>query len=1058
MRHSQCPSWQTGALTAIGLLALASRTWSVDPPRRWGESDGMAVRQGHHIEWQRTAEDGAPGQVIVSWSDTRYGMRDLFAQKIDASSPSNPAVWSMTGTSHGDVDALIVNDDVIRQEDPVLISDAAGGAIVSWIDFRSDPRGDIYVNRLVDGAQGTGEVAWGQNGVVMCTACANGSENMAKSQCVDGAGGSWVAWTDHRGSTWDLYISHVTAGGSIAATYLPDGLAVVTEVGDQEALTMEEDGAGGAFIAWVDKRDAADDNVYIEHVLANGTLVNGEGGRPVVLLAGSQHSAKVTWDGGTGCFVSWVDLRNDNAGDVYLQHFSSDLTATFATNGVAIAAQPANAEKNPRLSYAGDGSTLLMWEDNRNDPGNTQADIFVQKVTTANTAIWGAGGVPATLAEGNQQQARVLGDGAGGAFLAWQDSRSETYSSIYAQRLNASGVRQWAADGNPVVDRSDISSDAIAPSLRPDNQGGLFVIWGDLSRGSLGIFSQHLTAAGARTFDVNGHDSAWGISGSSARVRNLALDDGVLVFWIDPRNAGGPHLYMQHLSRETGEMLLPSNGVPVALELTGGQINYQVLADGSGGAYVLIEAGSEYAQRAWLTRVNGQGQPVWDAPRPVTPAFDSGSGLEYQERTHLLAVGNHIIVAWSGVDTDYSDFFAEVGVQAFDTNGNVLWGDDGLRITSTPSIHEKLSDIARGPDGGVYLFWDSGNWQDTNVMVQLVSAQGQPLLAAGGTPFADGAGKQEQASAVAGNHGNVLGLWHDFTAEFSDSDLILRSLDAVGGVEWTANVDMRPQSQRTPVLIPDRQGGAFIAYTDFSNGANDDVYAQHVLADGSLAWTGGQTEVAVGTGTQEDVAAALVPRGAWNGLVLALAGEETTDTTGYKDLWARDLNISPVTGDAEETRYEGTVFHFFHTQREPFLSHDLADGTYLSWVDMRASGKEDLKDIYTTRLMRAGADTGVEPDPVIVQGFELAQNTPNPFNPTTDITFQILRTGAVQLAVFDLQGRLVRKLQDGPLTAGTYRRSFDGRDETGSPLASGLYIYRLAAGGHEQSRRMLLVK
>jgi hypothetical protein len=168
----------------------------------------------------------------------------------------------------------------------VLISDGSGGAIISWIDFATDPRGDIRVNRLVDGSSGTGDfgAGWPDAGVVMCTACANGSENMAKSHCVDGAGGSWVAWTDRRGSTWDIYISHVTSAGAIPATFLPDGLLVVGEVGDQEALTMEHDGAGGAFIAWVDKRDAADDNIYIEHVLANGTLVHGGGGLPVVSL------------------------------------------------------------------------------------------------------------------------------------------------------------------------------------------------------------------------------------------------------------------------------------------------------------------------------------------------------------------------------------------------------------------------------------------------------------------------------------------------------------------------------------------------------------------------------------------------------------------------------------------------------------------------------------------------------------------------------------------------------------------------------------------------------
>ncbi len=1055
MSKTLCRIWLRSLPAVAGLLLLASAARAVEPPLYWSNEFGTAVRQGYHIEWQRTAEEGGPGELIISWSDTRFGMRDLFAQKIDVSNPGQPAVWSTTTVDHGLVDALIVNNYEIRQEDPVLIGDGAGGAIISWIDFRTDPRGDIYVNRLVDGT-GSGALAWGADGVPLCTDCANGSENMPKSQCIDGAGGSWVAWADHRNSTWDLYVSRVTAAGSIPAAFGSNGLLVVGEVGDQETMSMEHDGNGGAFLVWVDKRDAADDDIYIEHVLADGTLEAGNGGRPVVSLPGSQQLVKVTRDGGTGCFVSWVDLRNDNAGDIYLQHFNSSLTETFAEGGLAVAAQVGNKENNPRLSYAGDGTTLLMWEDNRNDPNNIQADIYCQKVSTANTAIWGAGGVPVCLAAGHQQQARALGDGTGGVFFTWQDSRDEDYSAIYAQHLNSSGVRQWAADGAVVVDRADLESDAIAPALRLDQQGGLFVAWGDLSRGSLGIFTQHLNAAGQRSLAVTGHDSVWGISGSCSLVRNVSTPDGALVFWIDPRNAGGPHVYMQNLARLTGALQLPENGVPVALQLDGGQKYFQTVADGTGGAYVLIEVGSESAQRAWLTRVNASGQPIWDAPRPVTPGFDSGSGLEYQERSRLLLHGDQILVAWSGVDTDYSNFIAEVGIQAFDTAGNVLWGDDGLRLTSTSAIHEKLSDLVAGPDGGAWLFWDSGTWQDANVLAQLVNAQGQPVLAAGGVSYAGGTGKQERAVGAPGNHGNLLGVWLDYAAEESDSDLIARSLSPAGAVEWTTQIDMRALSQKSPVIISDGQGGAYVAYTDFSNAANDDVYATHILSDGSLAWTEAETQVAVGAGAQDDMALALVPRGGWNGLVVALAAEEIGDTTGYKDLWARDSHVNPVGGDVTETRYEGTLFNFFHTQRKPVLSHDLADGTYLSWVDMRASGKEDLQDIYTQRL--AFGDVDVESPPAVARGFQLAQNTPNPFNPDTRIDFQILRAGDVSLRIFDLQGRLVRTLQDGRLATGTYQRVFDGRDATGRPLASGVYIYQIQAGVHEESRRMLLVK
>jgi hypothetical protein len=1059
MNASPTPRTLRRTLALAGLLALPAALLAENPPLWWGDRpDGVAVRQGYHIEWQRTAETGGPGEMILSWSDTRFGMRDLFAQKLDASQPGAPALWSTDSPVHGSVDALIVSDAVIRQEDPVLITDGSGGAIVSWIDFRDDLAGDIYVNRLVDGPNGVGELAWGENGVLLCDECANGSENMSKSHCIDGAGGSWIAWSDRRGSNWDIYISRVLHDGSIDPNFGVNGVAVVDAVGDQRDMSMEHDGQGGAYLAWVDKRNAADDNIYIEHILADGTFVNGGNGLAVTTAPGRQHSVRVTWDGGTGAWVAWVDQRNDNAGDLYVQHYGSDLTPSLPGDGTPVAAQPQSAEKNPRLSWAGTGGTLLMWEDNRNDPGNTQADVYVQRISVGNLQQWGAGGVPATLAAGNQEQARVIGDGTGGGYVVWQDFRNETWSSIYAQRLDTDGNRLWGVDGSVVVDRADIGSDAVAPSLRLDGEGGLFVAWGDLSRGSLGIFTQHLDDQGQRSYAVEGHDSAWGIAGSCSTVRNVALEDGVLVFWIDPRNSGGPHIYMQHLAAGSGAPQLAPNGVPVDLGLEGGQINYSAIPDGEGGAFVLIEAGSDRAQQAFLTRIAADGSMIWSASQPVTPGFDTSSGLEYQERTRLVRAGDRVVVAWSGVDTDYSDFFAEVGLQAFDLDGNALWGDDGLRVTNTPAIHEKLDDLVAGPAGSVYVLWDSGNWQDTDVLAQRVAPDGSLLWEPAGLVFAGGAGKQESARATASAGGSLIGVWLDFTAEISDSDLIARAVDSAGNPLWTANIDLRSGSQKTPVIHSDGQGGAFIGYTDFSNGVDDDVFVQHVLADGSLAWSGEDSAIYAGPGTQEDVAATVVPRGeSWLGYTVAVAAQEQVgDTTGYKDLWVASLHVSPADGSIAAEDYAGTVFPFFHSQREPVMNYDLADGVYLSWIDMRASGKEDIKDIYTLRV--AEVDTRVEPQSPLARGFQLGQNYPNPFNPETRIDFQLLRAGHVRLDVHNLRGQLVRTLVDGPLGAGTHGLSFDARDEAGRPLASGVYIYRLQADGHEDSRKMLLVR
>ncbi len=88
----------------------------------------------------------------------------------------------------------------------------------------------------------------------------------------------------------------------------------------------------------------------------------------------------------------------------------------------------------------------------------------------------------------------------------------------------------------------------------------------------------------------------------------------------------------------------------------------------------------------------------------------------------------------------------------------------------------------------------------------------------------------------------------------------------------------------------------------------------------------------------------------------------------------------------------------------------------------------------------------------------LAQNTPNPFNPLTKIAFALDQNGPVRLAVYDLQGRLVRTLVSEPMLAGEHTLVWDGRDDANQQAASGTYVYRLTADGTTLSRKMTLVK
>jgi len=88
----------------------------------------------------------------------------------------------------------------------------------------------------------------------------------------------------------------------------------------------------------------------------------------------------------------------------------------------------------------------------------------------------------------------------------------------------------------------------------------------------------------------------------------------------------------------------------------------------------------------------------------------------------------------------------------------------------------------------------------------------------------------------------------------------------------------------------------------------------------------------------------------------------------------------------------------------------------------------------------------------------LSQNYPNPFNPTTSISFGLPAASEVRLEVFNLLGQRVRTLVKGDMEAGYKTVVWDGKDESGKAVSSGIYLYKLSATGFEKSQKMLLLK
>ena len=90
--------------------------------------------------------------------------------------------------------------------------------------------------------------------------------------------------------------------------------------------------------------------------------------------------------------------------------------------------------------------------------------------------------------------------------------------------------------------------------------------------------------------------------------------------------------------------------------------------------------------------------------------------------------------------------------------------------------------------------------------------------------------------------------------------------------------------------------------------------------------------------------------------------------------------------------------------------------------------------------------------------FSLFQNYPNPFNQSTEIEFTLPQTSKIKLDKFNINGQLIRNLINSTLNTGTHKVEWDGKDNHGKNVTSGIYLYRLTADEFVKTKNMVLLK
>jgi len=177
--------------------------------------------------------------------------------------------------------------------------------------------------------------------------------------------------------------------------------------------------------------------------------------------------------------------------------------------------------------------------------------------------------------------------------------------------------------------------------------------------------------------------------------------------------------------------------------------------------------------------------------------------------------------------------------------------------------------------------------------------------------------------------------------------------------------------------------------------------------------------------------------------------EATDDATVF--LTDPNNNDGPV-----GVRKEGAGFKAAYISVDPYCLNyaDMSDST------VYYSNTDDILNIFDKFLVWFDASRlDVENEVTTVpKAFSLKQNYPNPFNPTTSITYSIPRNEFVRLTIYNMLGQKVRTLVSSRQVANEYRINWDGRDDNGLEVPSGVYFYNMEAGSYVSTKKMVLMK
>jgi len=847
---------------------------------------------------------------------------------------------------------------------------------------------------------------------------------------------------------------------------------------------------------YIQKMDPFGNKVWINDVPLYD--VENESCSDVEVVVDKNNNSLVCWNGGKSGSGLYKRIR--------VQKVDQDGNCLWGANGMLVSPSDFAQDAPHVVLSSSEGDIIVLWEEARED---NVARIYAQRINPNGDLCWGENGILVAESDLRQTNGVVCSDGSGGVFVAWtkvddvfnsEDTTFYSYYDIYAQRIDSNGVRLWGNEGVEVAYVGDYKFNDLR--IIPDNSGRAVVCWSYIpwpkmppandckEPAWIHIYTQMIDGSG----NILWQDGGIRISErASTKGYDVAVDGAgnTFVVWSE-YDESASDIFAQKIN---------FNGYKVwgegdrGIIICGGYGNQQaprITYDGRGGSIIFWDDDNEFDgyYNIYAQQVDEYGNNLWNEGGLLV--------LDTKMRTQLgdyLISKNHLESVY--VLSNRHELGSSSTIVLQKVSGNftppppckVTW--DIIDATNGDVVD---SEILRGcPAGGwmglrVNLDFDGGPVSATDIYVKTDST-----LIFWGENTAD-------SSATSSNEYKTT-----LTCRY-----ISRKMPCIGGCKKCKPVDIVVYVNGYPiskidgfdVKCADYTGDGVVDISDFS------FYGQSY---GKSIEDEMYNDCFDFNGDQEINLSDFSMFGSHYGHYYS--------ASGYNMYYARNYPISEANimfkiENDPKTEDNNMLIGVYLTNADQVsmvavgLGIDNESLRYLGWRENRGleftsmvapienenestlfiavSGLQDVNssEVKLGEIVFAtdGVEEAANPElPLkfgeimdsngrikLLKGVDfkktpayrdfLASNYPNPFNPTTTIEYSISKDSWVNLSIYNVNGQLVRTLVNEYQKSNKYKVVWDGKNNNGNQVSSGVYFYKIVTDGFVQSKKLIVLR